>query len=388
MQVGKILIAALALSAAGGAAAQPPAPFNRQAWLDDYGAIKQQLARYYANLDSRLAALRVNPARLDKQMIARLEAAHSDLQAYDSLRDLIELFDDKHLKFEFEAPIAASSSSADAEAVTVGDCAAGGYKDGAAEFAPLVTDLAGWRSIGSGPFPHGVAGNIGIVRVPSFFEGHYGAVCRRVFRAGLSEDDLKLTTRAALLGDLADAIAALKAAGAKSLVIDLTGNGGGTEWDVDAAALFTAKTLRRSEPKIADAPCDRSGLWAGRRDCEVFVGQAEMTTVQGKGNWTGPLVLLADWRTASASEEFIGWLVDNKAARLIGETTMGAGCGYVDGAHPLRLKAAPVTLLIPNCARFSARGVNEIEGCTPDVAIPAEQWNSAGLAAAIAKATG
>jgi hypothetical protein len=197
-------------------------------------------------------------------------------------------------------------------------------------------------------------------------ETDYAAACGRVFKPGIEVRALQLATRAELQKELAAAIAALEAAGAKSLLINISGNGGGTEWDRDAAVLFTGRPLTRRDARIADAQCDRSAVWAGAPPCDLFRDAGEEIRLQGTGEWTGPVAILADRNTASAAEEFIGWLVDNEVATLVGEKTMGAGCGYVDGGNPVALKAAPVSLLMPNCARFTADGVNEIEGWTPD----------------------
>lgn len=356
----------LAVLAAGAAAAQPPA-FDPRPWLADYAAIKAGMARHYANLDSRLESLRVDPTRLDQAILKRLEAARSDLEAYDTLRTFVELFDDPHLQFKFgpaRSPIETGLVST-APPLAGASCADAGYEERKTALAPRMESLPGWRQVGDGAFPHGVAGTVGVVRIASFMETDYAAACGRAFRPGIDVRALQLATRAELQKDLAAAIAALKAAGATRLLIDLTGNGGGTEWDREAATLFTSRALTRRDARIADAQCDRSAVWTGEPPCDVFRDAGEEVQLQGIGAWTGPVSILANRHTASAAEEFVGWLVDNDAAVLVGEKTMGAGCGYVDGGNPVALKAAPVTLAMPNCARFTRDGVNEIEGWTP-----------------------
>ena len=79
--------------------------------------------------------------------------------------------------------------------------------------------------------------------------------------------------------------------------------------------------------------------------------------------------ILADRRTGSASEDFIAWLQQNRVARVLGETTAGAGCGYVDGGTRTPLRASPFDVRMPNCARFPD-GTNEIEGIVPDAPLP------------------
>jgi hypothetical protein len=60
---------------------------------------------------------------------------------------------------------------------------------------------------------------------------------------------------------------------------------------------------------------------------------------------------------------------DNGQARIGGEKTFGAGCGYIDGGNIFTFRAAPMHLTMPNCSRIRRDGTNEIEAVTPDVAI-------------------
>ncbi len=107
----------------------------------------------------------------------------------------------------------------------------------------------------------------------------------------------------------------------------------------------------------------------------------------GEGAWKGPVLILADGGTASAAEEFIVWLHGSGAARVVGQRTLGAGCGYVDGGKPSYFKAVPLAVHMPNCARFLMDGTNEIEGIKPDLPLPME-GDDAAFAAGLRKALG
>ena len=63
-------------------------------------------------------------------------------------------------------------------------------------------------------------------------------------------------------------------------------------------------------------------------------------------------------------------LRDNRAATVVGERSLGAGCGYIDGGGEVRLRHSGLTVRTPNCARFRLDGTNEIEGIEPDVTVP------------------
>jgi C-terminal processing protease CtpA/Prc len=91
--------------------------------------------------------------------------------------------------------------------------------------------------------------------------------------------------------------------------------------------------------------------------------------LQGEGAWTGPVYVLADRGTASASESLVAWLKQNGVAKIVGERTLGAGCGYIDGGTRTQLRASHFDVHMPNCARYMEDGTNEIEGIAPDIAL-------------------
>ena len=100
----------------------------------------------------------------------------------------------------------------------------------------------------------------------------------------------------------------------------------------------------------------------------------------------GAKVVLADANTASAAEDLVAWLQQNRVARVIGERTMGAGCGYVDGGTRTQLRASPFDVMMPNCARYLDDGSNEFEGIAPDIAIDLRSTDEAAKAQALAEA--
>jgi C-terminal processing protease CtpA/Prc len=79
--------------------------------------------------------------------------------------------------------------------------------------------------------------------------------------------------------------------------------------------------------------------------------------------------VLVDRHTASASEYFAAVLRDNGAATIVGERTMGAGCGYTNGGIPVVLPHSGVRIRMPDCVRYRADGRSELEGVAPDVAV-------------------
>ena len=86
-----------------------------------------------------------------------------------------------------------------------------------------------------------------------------------------------------------------------------------------------------------------------------------------EGSWDGPVVVLVDHHTASASEDFVVTLMDNGAATIVGERTWGAGCGYTNGGMGFRLPHSGLEVRMPDCARIRRTGQNEVAGVEPDV---------------------
>jgi hypothetical protein len=164
---------------------------------------------------------------------------------------------------------------------------------------------------------------------------------------------------------------------------------------------------------LARAPCDRAVVWAGGEDLPAcagtvagalygtgpfdwlpdgsLAGVASREDVYSGGPtgtpvWTGPLWVLVDRGTASAAEELPAVLADNGAARVMGEPTFGAGCGYTNGGLPFTLPHSGLVVWMPDCVRYRRDGANEVEGVRPDVAIPWSELDGEERARALVRA--
>ena len=176
----------------------------------------------------------------------------------------------------------------------------------------------------------------------------------------------------------------------------------------DRAILEQSESRLQRIVEEARTPCDRNGIWnepGAELTCSLHIeeenyatgllrhlppdalaGIDSRTIVFGplhfdyrEGVYDGPLIVLVDRDTASASEYFAAMLRDNDAAWIVGERTAGAGCGYVDGGVPLTLSHCGWTVQMPNCVRYRADGINEIEGIEPDLRIDLSQGDALGI---------
>jgi hypothetical protein len=406
--VRRSLLALLALPVL--ALAWDVATYDPKPWLADQDRLTRDMAQGYANLDWIAAHRRLDLARLDRDTRARLAGAHSRIRALLALRDFVHAFGDPHLKLQWgERPIApeppASAGAAAVPAATAAgttavagttnsvhddppagaDCAAAGYEDDDHAFRFPFERIRGWQALGGEAFPIGRIGDVGVLRIAQLGEERYAAACAEAFTPGIGRRALQLKTRARLQARLRAALASLRANGARRLLVDVSGNGGGSEWVAEVITLLTDRRLSRAEPRVVAPACDRAAVWHGRAPCAVFSGPPTRATLQGVGAWTGPVLVLADRGTASASEDLVAWLQQNKVASILGERTMGAGCGYVDGGTRTQLRASHFDVRMPNCARFLDDGTNEIEGLAPDIALPMQAEDAQAQADALAR---
>lgn len=362
-------------------AAWDVATYDERAWLADYARLKQDMAQGYANLDWMVEKRGVDLVALDRRTTSELENAHSRVRAFLALRRFVRGFDDPHLRMKpGERPAAATAAAAPAHLSSIAeqepvdvpagaDCAAAGYEEGDHAFRLPFERMPGWTPLHGDDFPSGLVGDTGVLRIAQFGEDQYLAACQAVFRNGIGKRELKLAVRARQQDLLVDTLADLRKRGARRLLVDVAGNGGGTEWVSSVIALMTDRTLTRREARIVGPSCDRGAVWLGKpAPCPAYAqAESELSTLQGTGAWRGPVLVVADAGTGSAAEDFVVWLQQNGVATVIGERTAGAGCGYVDGGTVTHLDMVPVDVMMPNCSRFLANGANEVEGIRPDV---------------------
>lgn len=447
----KLVFAALA--AALLPAASPG--WDPQPWLADLAEIRAAVDRAYPNRDWLEQEREV---ALDPWFARTAEAIRQsggDAGAREALNGLVRRFQDGHVRLDWPAPEPAAPAG-DAPAppapppTVAGFCAARGYD--ARQVTPgTAAALPGYRALAvPGPFGAGLvttpAATIGVIRIGVFGPHGYPSLCEAAMaRTGVAPDrpcdaaceDRVLTEAYALMTHgLIATVERLRDAGAALLLIDVTRNGGGSEWAEAAARIVSPVPLRsapvqvlRSEawvrrwrdvaarlrteakrapradrPLLADFAARADRLAEGLAPCpgqscsrlapagfatglvpEMAAGAlagrpwaAEVFSVAQypyrDAVWQGPLIVLVDDETWSAAEQFTAVLRDNDAALVMGTRTGGAGCGHLWGMEPIVLTHSRAVLELPNCARLRRDGRNEVGGIVPDVPTGA-RWN-------------
>jgi hypothetical protein len=423
-----------------------PAP-----WLADLDQIRAAIERDYPNRDWLTGQLEVSLDRWFDRTADQIRKGHDNADARRALDGLIGRFDDGHVALHWPSSVSAEGGAASPSPPTVAAfCAARGYDDKQVTKGTAAS-LPGYRSIdGGGPFGAGVVDangkTVGVIRIGLFSPQGYSSLCEQAVaqaRTALDKpcdaacEDRLLTEASALMTrGLMTTVERLRSAGAQILLVDLSDNGGGTEWAEAAARIVSPISLRsapigvmrsgagatrwhervdklRNEARRA-SPADRAMLLdlAGQADaiadglksctgpdCPRLVRAgfasglvAEMSAERLAGRewgrdifspaqfpyrdsvWKGPVIVLVDSGTWSAAEQFTALLRDNDAAIVMGGRTGGAGCGHIDGSTPIMLSHSRAMLELPNCARFRKDGSNEVSGIVPDVSTGV-RWN-------------
>ena len=180
----------------------------------------------------------------------------------------------------------------------------------------------------------GTAHKIGILEIPTFYAD---------FKAIQQGDpDYKSTTR-----DVHALIDQLKAEGVEGIIVDLRNNGGGSLQEADSLTGLFIKSGPTVQVKTANR---RASIYADTDD-EIA--------------WDGPLAVMVNRLSASASEIFAGAIQDYGRGLIIGSQTFGKGT--VQTLIPLNRGQLKMTQA--KFYRVSGHSTQH-EGVLPDVAFP------------------
>lgn len=283
-------------------------------------------------------------------------------------------------------------------AAGVDACAAMGYEDGIGDGYSLPFDnVPGFRTaqLEDNPFSAasapGTGGNrVGIIRISLFSPHEAKGECVKAWAERgaktsgqcneACQDSVYYRTGELLAKALRNSVIALEREGVSSILVDLGGNGGGSEWATLAARAVTGAPLGVHSTLIIKAEASRPCRWEeaiAQRCSNLTPVDPDPETLAALEENPAPkptrrLFVLVDAGTASASEYFAAVLRDNDAARIVGARTMGAGCGYVDGGGEFVLPRTGLRVRVPNCVRMRKDGTNERAGIRPDVELRSE----------------
>ncbi len=241
------------------AAALPASAPNVASWLADFTELQSELSTSYANLEWVATERRLDLPRLVAVTERQLRAASSDAEAREYIELFLADFGDGHLEVDW--PTAFEPGGAASHLPPL--CARLGYAetplspgiafDHGAPYQPLATPGSRYFPTGLLQFPNGDV--VGVLRLPIFSAEPYPELCEAARAAmGLSdgatcddacEDAIQLRAENSLTAALEQALTVLQSVGhLRGLVVDITRNGGGSDWLEPAARELTPKRLR------------------------------------------------------------------------------------------------------------------------------------------------
>ncbi len=227
--------------------------FDSRPWLEDLDQAQAALSAKYANLEWAFGAREADLPALFAQTRARVKAAQDDGEARAAFERLTRKLGDGHVGFRW--PVRSSGGAP--EPVNV--CAQLGY-NAAMRAAPLLDKAEGYRALpsaGAGEFPSGLikvgSDDVAVVKIGIFMPQGTPALCEAALKAlAIAADKpcdeacsqkIDSFANAQMTRDLAEQLRIAKAAGATALVVDITDNGGGSEWSEAAARMLTPLRL-------------------------------------------------------------------------------------------------------------------------------------------------
>jgi hypothetical protein len=331
-------------------------PFDPKPWIADLDQVREIFLTKYANLEWAAFQREADLPGLFADTEARVARATNDWEARSAFDRLARKLGDGHVVFDWPR----SSGHAMAAARTPQEqCTALGY-DARMRAVPLAANAVGYRPLStaqSDEFPAGIISlssqrggvrQIGVLQIGVFTQQGFPALCQLALRelaiaADKPCDDAcggRIEAWAAdrLTRDLAAQLRALKEAGAAVLVVDVAGNGGGSEWAEAVARMVTPIRLRSEELEFV-----RGEHWAKSfADDEASLRRF---ADQASGPDRERLLNLADEVEArrkialTACDSAPLWRGEHPACSWLGRGFYGSG--FLASADPSQLRGKP-----------------------------------------------
>lgn len=255
-----VLVAVLTLLAAPAFAqtSQPSAAFDAEGWVSDLRQTREAMGAHYANLDWAVNEREAPLGQLFQVGEQRLRAARSDADAREVFERLEKYLGDGHLDFVWPTG-AATSAGGDSAPDTRPPCEILGFKADGRDGSAIATRLPGYQALeGESGFPAGIVEiegrRVGVIRIAQLSAYAHPQACAAAFAAFSRPadepcdddclDSLRILAVDRVTEDLTARIRALRDAGAEALLVDLAGNGGGSEWTEVAVRLFSPVRLK------------------------------------------------------------------------------------------------------------------------------------------------
>jgi hypothetical protein len=317
-------ITAVCVLLAAGQRLSAEQPVNMNAWLQDFHQLIDEVSLHYANFEWVAQDRRVNLGQLKSRTEGRLSKAKSDEEAQDAIESFLKAFGDAHVEIQWKS----SGGNLTPQPPTARSfCDRLGYNwqdtNGGIDWS-IFPGFTAVHDAESQEFPAGLlhlTGNrvVGVVRIGWFSEYAHPALCAVAQREKQISEDSECSDTCRdqfqfAVGDLLDAalerrVESLAKMGAGWLLVDTTGNGGGTNWVEPAARILTPiplnspryafvkhehwvdqlrQRLRVVEADLSDAPADYKSMLTGAAATLRDALEKASTPCAMNGLWAEP----------------------------------------------------------------------------------------------------
>ncbi len=445
---------------------------NNDLWIQDFEILKTQMTKSYANLKSIVNEESLDLARLNTKTISELKLAKTTKEAQLVIERFLGKFKDGHLA----ASVIKTSSSEDASddtnnfPLSTDSTSVAlkkmGFRDNSNGANIKFDSVPGYSALinNSNSFCTGIVetstDKIGTIKLPYFYNQGYWSTPYKIWNSYKKEfkgecdekcqENFSYKLEKEFTKQFVKRIEELKSKNISKLLIDVTGNNGGSGWFEEIAHLLCDKPeldympgffikhdhwkkqlegdLKKIGTDLANnelseslklkllkfkelvqsliakckSNCSSLDVWDNNEiDCLELINHpygsklpfdimndSQFMLLQSKrlltasrfrpfkrGVYSGPLYIVQDERSASATEGFTSLLQFNNAATIVGRNSLGAGCGYTNGGVKTTLKHIGLSIKMPDCARLRADGKNEVYGIKPDIIISSRRFS-------------
>ena len=283
---------------------RPTEPIDPEEALSDFRQLKIHLAEAWANMEWIAGHRGVDLEEADRRTTAALREVKSVREAQELLISFVRSFRDPHFYARpvepslIEKLIQGGGSEAPpvVEATMSGSraCKALGFRSRDLGFRLRFASQKGFEPVTSrdeNPFEAGILAipggrRVALLRLAHFGEDGYPEVCREVWEEyrGLMEapctngwcGSFRTMIRNRLLAYIEDRIRTMKQAGYEMLVVDLTGNGGGTDWVQATAQIVSPRKLACNRSSFVRHPHWQAILEQMRTDLGAELAQEDI----------------------------------------------------------------------------------------------------------------
>lgn len=238
-------------------------PFDPKPRIADLDQVRETFATKYANLEWAVFQREADLPKLFADTEARIKSATNDWEARAAFERLARKLGDEHVVFDWPRSGSHPMAMEKAASMPQERCAALGY-DARMRATPLAANAVGYQPLStaqSDEFPAGVISlhlqRIGVLQIGVFTPQGFPALCQSALRElavaadkpcdDACSDRIHDWASDQLTRDLTAQLRALQDAGAAVLVVDVAGNGGGSEWAEAVARMVTHIRLRSEE---------------------------------------------------------------------------------------------------------------------------------------------